>query len=899
MWQRDFGRRPATLEQAQRYLARVMPWPQDGEAPAFTNIHYTFVPDDHDGKKPYPWAGRACRSLDEAVNVVGWAQKLPNTRDIYVCMSTQRAAKQEKEDKLGRKYYTAMRSAQNAVAIKTLFLDIDFKGGEHGYDTQDQAIKELARFLKETKLPKPGVFVLSGGGLHTYWPLARALTIAEWQPLASALAEATKQHGFKCDSQVTVDAARVLRVPSTKNCKLDTPRPVTLAGISDHDYNVETIAKALEPYKVATPQRRTQSAIPAPSASVLAKFANEEAVAGSLSDGIEKQEFPPIKLDDVARECAFIRDAIVTGGLAYDQSLWNLTTLLSVFTAGGNADAHRMGWKHPGYTTESTDELYDRKLRERDQKDLGWTSCHAISMAGCKACKTCPHLVEGKTPFHFANALPSQTAPVATPAESVSFADPWAEFVGPPFPLQILPAPLTSFVDAEHRAMGADPSALAMAALTVVGSAMHAETCVRAGEGWDEKPIFWTTLVGPPSAMKSPIIQKVTAPLRKIDHQRDAVWRQQFTAWKQTKAAGTNPGPSPAKPGRLLVQDATHEKIAEILARDPAGSLLVHDELAGWFGSFERYNSGQASRAFYLSSWNGGCFLKDRVGQGARDDGAEIRVDNLALGVLGGIQPDRLAALRDLTSDGLLQRFLPVLMRAPERGDESYPVSAAENDYAKLIGMVQGTHPPIRYKFAPDAALVRRGVLDRLFSLEQVDGFPSALIGAIGKLRGYYARFALTLHAAGEHTAMMQGQCLAPGSDIPRSTAEAAERLLFDFVLPHMFGLYDVIADAGKERETVRTLASFILANDKNRLRPSDITAGVRKLRGEPHSKIAEWASRFCAMGWLQPECEKTAIPSAWLVVPGLREHFADRREQARVARAQAHAILKAGGARA
>src|SRR5262245_26286927 len=59
----------------------------------------------------------------------------------------------------------------------------------------------------------------------------------------------------------------------------------------------------------------------------------------------------------------------------------------------------------------------------------------------------------------------------------------------------------------------------------------------------------------------------------------------------------------------------------------------------------------------------------------------------------------------------------------------------------------------------------------------------------------------------------------------------------------------------------VRSIGSFILASDKDRLRPSDFTAGVRGLRGEPQHKIAEWASRFVAMGWLQPEDENKRRP--------------------------------------
>ena len=152
--------------------------------------------------------------------------------------------------------------------------------------------------------------------------------------------------------------------------------------------------------------------------------------------------------------------------------------------------------------------------------------------------------------------------------------------------------------------------------------------------------------------------------------------------------------PPPPRPARCIINDATPEKVAEFLSRDRSGSLMVHDELAGWLDGFERYNAGAPARAFYLSCWNGGHFLKDRVGKGKTDLDAEIRIDNLALSILGGIQPDRLAKLRDLTSDGLLQRILPVLMQAAERGDEYYfPVASAEADYEALIKSINGEPP--------------------------------------------------------------------------------------------------------------------------------------------------------------------------------------------------------------
>jgi hypothetical protein len=492
----------------------------------------------------------------------------------------------------------------------------------------------------------------------------------------------------------------------------------------------------------------------------------------------------------------------------------------------------------------------------------------------------------------------SRAAPTTDPQlEAPSFADPYAEFVGPKFPMPILPAVLADFVEAEHKSMGVDRSALAMASLSAVGAALTRETKVQVGDGWYERPILWVALVGDPSTMKSPVIVKTTKPLFKFDTDQDAIWRIKKSVYDQQVAAGVKNLAYPTKPPRCIVQDATPEKTAEILARDPAGSLLVQDELAGWMGSFDRYGSGGSSRAFYLSAFNGGPHLKDRVGQGVRDDNAEIRIENLALSILGGIQPDRLAKLRDLTSDGLLQRFLVVLMAAAQRGSQKHPVQAEEVEFTKLLDSVH-TKQATNYSFALDAEPILDRVLDHLHDLEQVKGFSSALIGAIGKFKGYYARLALVLQVGKEESASIRNQPSPSRGIISKQTAEHAEELLLKFLLPHTFGLYDVIANGGDDRDTIRAIGDFILATDKTRLRPSDLTGGVRRLRSLPADKVAEWASRFVALGWLQPEASNSVHPKAWLVEPSLRGYFATRRLQAQRARSAAHEILKAGGTR-
>jgi len=238
------------FDQARIYLARVLPWPQQGEA-AFINVHWTFKSEKFD--KP-GWSGRAVTTVDDAIKAIQFAQKSKDTLDIYVCQSSQREA-QEKTTAKKFKYLKPIRLQENAVALKSIFLDLDVKPlvpGQvvKGYATMAEAVAALGTFISAAGLPKPTMIVSSGGGLHVYWSVARALTPAEWFALASALRHAGETLGLKFDEAVTTDAARVLRVPDTFNRKQDLARPVRIAGTPlDFDYSVEKIETALAPYK--------------------------------------------------------------------------------------------------------------------------------------------------------------------------------------------------------------------------------------------------------------------------------------------------------------------------------------------------------------------------------------------------------------------------------------------------------------------------------------------------------------------------------------------------------------------------------------------------------------------------------------------------------------------------
>lgn len=396
-----------TLNHAQEYFAKVLPWPQEGDPPAYVNIHWIIDKLNERTGKPI-WTGRAVRSVQEAVRTVEWAQSLADTKDIYVCMSTQREAL-PKKSRTGREYLAPIRAHDNAVALKSLFIDLDAKGTDkNSYASVGEAAAALTEFITKMDLPKPSAIVTSGGGLHVYWTFDRALTLYEWQPLATALAEATKAHGLKCDTGCTIDGARILRVPGTFNRKLDVPRPVGLAGgKTGLDYTVDRFVRVLESYKPKTVAPALPPRVPLKGVS-------------DLAAGVDMGSSAPIDINAVAKECSFIADALATGGAAYTNPLWNLTTLISTFTAGGRADAHAMASGHGGYTPGSTDDLYDRKERERQSKGLGWPSCRTISASGHAGCQSCQRFSAGRSPLNFATTrLPPPVAGTPAPVPSV------------------------------------------------------------------------------------------------------------------------------------------------------------------------------------------------------------------------------------------------------------------------------------------------------------------------------------------------------------------------------------------------------------------------------------------------------------------------------------------------
>ncbi|MFO0877408.1 MAG: DUF3987 domain-containing protein [Gemmataceae bacterium] len=294
-----------------------------------------------------------------------------------------------------------------------------------------------------------------------------------------------------------------------------------------------------------------------------------------------------------------------------------------------------------------------------------------------------------------------------------------------PFPVHALPEPIQSFVSAGAKAILCDPSYLALPLLTAIAAAIGNTRRLELKRGWAAPAILWTAVVGESGTAKTPSFTLVMRPVKERErkalsrHKEEmkryegelAHWEKEMTAWKREKESRSDPPEKPAQPHaeRFLVSDTTIEALAPILLANPRGLLLARDELAGWFGSFDRYaGKGRASAdsASWLSMFNAESIVVDRKSGIPRT----IYVPHACICLTGGIQPAILqrALSPEHRESGLASRFL--LACPPRKGKKWTEADIDPDAETKLVQLFEKLYelkPLIREDGEPGPVLVQ------------------------------------------------------------------------------------------------------------------------------------------------------------------------------------------------
>lgn len=342
------------------------------------------------------------------------------------------------------------------------------------------------------------------------------------------------------------------------------------------------------------------------------------------------------------------------------------------------------------------------------------------------------------------------------------------------------------------------------------------------------------------------------------------------------QAATSDNDESPSCP-RYILNDATTEKVGELLRDNPNGLMIYRDELAGFLRSLDKQGH-EGDRAFYLEAWNGtASFACDRIGRG------EIFIPSLCLSLFGTIQPGPLsqylrAASVGAGADGFVPRFQLLVYPDPPRkfvNIDRYPDTEKRNAAFAVfrhlhelnplaIGAVVDEEGGIPYlRFAPDAQPVFdqwREVLENRL----IDGNESPLlIEHLAKYRSLMLSLALLFHLSNDSE-----------GDVSR---EATERAISwcAFLEAHAHRVYHAASEAdtetaGRLAERIRqslpnpfTLRDVYRKGWAGLTTPEEAEKAVNLLEGRDWIKGVltkpDGAGRPTVQYWVHPDLLRTA----------------------------------------
>jgi hypothetical protein len=240
---------------------------------------------------------------------------------------------------------------------------------------------------------------------------------------------------------------------------------------------------------------------------------------------------------------------------------------------------------------------------------------------------------------------------------------------------------------------------------------------------------------------------------------------------------------------------------------------------------------------------------------------------------------ERLRDFADIAADGLLQRFLPVIVTRSELPQE-IDCDSGRTDYGALIQRCVNAQPAT-VVLSAEARGVFAELRAHLHDLSKASKGPAKGFNEfIAKLSGYSMRIALVLHIIHdpEHASrFLNGEM-----------ARDAVRLVKDFIIPHALECYRRFEEAS-HGDRLRTIASYLLtARDRNgkqkdTFTPSDFTNNVALARNMTVWEIEELLSPFVAADWLD-ELDNSVKPTRgkkaqikWELNLVARREFAER----------------------
>lgn len=338
----------------------------------------------------------------------------------------------------------------------------------------------------------------------------------------------------------------------------------------------------------------------------------------------------------------------------------------------------------------------------------------------------------------------------------------------PEMDLSLWPAVLQTRAQEVSDSVGCDPLVPLFAGLAAVCGVIDARTRLELMPGFRVPPVLWLMTLGEPADKKSPGSRPMLSPLKDIEAEDRPRYQKELLEWEGKEAAyagakksflefsaspdamlGGQPPAVPEMPPqpvavKITVSDITSQKLVRSAADRPRGLLCHLDEMNSWVRKLTDKTTGE-DRSAWVVSYESERYEMDRVGAGS------IHAENLAVSIYGNIQPTVFRqSLPSLAADGLLQRFIPAVLRGSKTrlGNPipEYMTSAA--GWENLLRLTFAL-PAQTYKLSTEAFTAYREFQAWYEGTKQDERLlhsGDVFMTAFGKLEGTAGRLILLFH---------------------------------------------------------------------------------------------------------------------------------------------------------
>jgi len=450
------------------------------------------------------------------------------------------------------------------------------------------------------------------------------------------------------------------------------------------------------------------------------------------------------------------------------------------------------------------------------------------------------------------------------------------------------------------ESVGCDPLVPLFAGLAAICGVVDARIRLELMPGFKVPPVLWLMTLGDPADKKSPGSRPMLSPLRNIEAEDRPRYAKELLDWEGKEAAyasskkaflewsaspeamlGSDQAPTVTEmppqpvPLKITVSDITSQKLVRSAADRPRGLLCHLDEMNSWIRKLTDKSSGE-DRSAWVVSYESEHYEMDRVGAGS------IHCENLAVSIYGNIQPTVFKQnVASLAADGLLQRFIPGILRAGKT-KLGQPVPECMTSAAAWENTLRLTYslPPQTYQLSFEAYMAYREFqawYEDAKRDERVINSGDVYMTAFGKLEGLAGRLILLFH-------------IIESPFMPQVSADVVHRvvsLVRGYIIPAYRYAFGEVGGA-IEHDFDQWVIDYIvqISSDAQTITLRDLKKSARR----PLEGKTDWQKEQAVMdamltlenaGWVvQVENELNKKRVTWAINPSISEAFKDYRKE-------------------